>query len=144
MLGIIGKLFGSKKSEYFLEFEDVKDNPVVEKVTEVAEKVAEAPEKVAEAVQKLVDEAPEKAAKIGKSKPPKTNPPEAELAKSTVPVPQPEPPKEKEIPPINSIQPTPEGMTFSTSYLMPKPTASRRRPGPSLNMFKDMARQVGR
>jgi outer membrane biosynthesis protein TonB len=32
--------------------------------------------------------------------------------------------------------------TFATDYLMPTPTRSRRRPGPSLNMFKDMARQA--
>ena len=33
-------------------------------------------------------------------------------------------------------------MTFATQYLMPTPTNSRRRPGPSLDMFKDMARQA--
>lgn len=32
--------------------------------------------------------------------------------------------------------------TFAPEYLMPTPSPSRRRPGPSYNMFKDMARQV--
>ena len=32
--------------------------------------------------------------------------------------------------------------TFAPNYLMPVPTKSRRRPGPSLKMFQDMARQV--
>lgn len=32
--------------------------------------------------------------------------------------------------------------TFAGQYLMPIPNNSRRKPGPSLNMFKDMARQV--
>jgi hypothetical protein len=32
--------------------------------------------------------------------------------------------------------------TFATDNLMPLPNRSRRRPGPSLNMFKDMARQA--
>jgi len=32
--------------------------------------------------------------------------------------------------------------TFAGQYLMPTPSKSRRKPGPSLNMFKDMARQV--
>ncbi|MDJ0725270.1 MAG: hypothetical protein QNJ38_09180 [Prochloraceae cyanobacterium] len=32
--------------------------------------------------------------------------------------------------------------SFAGQYLMPTPSKSRRKPGPSLNMFKDMARQV--
>lgn len=32
--------------------------------------------------------------------------------------------------------------TFSTDYLLPTPSKSRRRPGPSLNKFKEMARQT--
>ncbi len=172
MANIINKIFGSKKSEYLLEFDDIKDNKVVEKVTEavteVAEKVAEVPGKVAEVPGKVLEaadkvtetsereaktvketEVPKKEAKAAKSKAkkskqPKANPPEPNLTESTQQKPQPQPKKEKELPPINSIQPTPKEMTFSPNYLMPKPTGSRRRPGPSLKMFKDMARQVGR
>lgn len=33
-------------------------------------------------------------------------------------------------------------LTFAPNYLLPKPTNSRRRPGPSMDMFRDMARQV--
>ena len=32
--------------------------------------------------------------------------------------------------------------TFAPNYLMPTPTNSRRRPGPNMEMFRDMARQV--
>ncbi len=32
--------------------------------------------------------------------------------------------------------------TFATDYLMPSPTQSRRRPGPSLDTFRSMARQA--
>ena len=32
--------------------------------------------------------------------------------------------------------------TFATDNLLPTPSTSRRRPGPSLNKFKDMARQA--
>ena len=32
--------------------------------------------------------------------------------------------------------------TFAPNYLMPTPTNSRRRPGPNMDMFRDMARQV--
>lgn len=34
--------------------------------------------------------------------------------------------------------------TFSTDNLLPTPSKSRRRPGPSLNKFKEMARQTKR
>jgi hypothetical protein len=33
-------------------------------------------------------------------------------------------------------------LTFAPNYLLPKSTNSRRRPGPSMNTFLDMARQV--
>ncbi|MGB3401587.1 MAG: hypothetical protein WBA77_02740 [Microcoleaceae cyanobacterium] len=176
MANIINKIFGSKKSEYFLEFDDIKDNKVVEKITETVSDVAE---KVTETAKKVADEAPDKAAKATgkvldaadkvtetsgreaknvdetniakkeanaakaktkKSDQPKTNPPEPDLTESTIEKPAPQ----KELPPLNSIQKTPEGMTFSTDYLLPKSNGSRRRPGPSLKMFKDMARDVGR
>ncbi|HEY9834458.1 MAG TPA: hypothetical protein V6D26_28165 [Stenomitos sp.] len=32
--------------------------------------------------------------------------------------------------------------TFAPNYLMPTPSSSRRRPGPNMEMFRDMARQV--
>lgn len=35
-----------------------------------------------------------------------------------------------------------EASTFAPNYLMPTPTNSRRRPGPNMDMFRDMARQV--
>lgn len=44
--------------------------------------------------------------------------------------------------PISSATPSqPAVKNFATDHLMPMPT-SRRRPGPSLNPFKDMAKQV--
>jgi hypothetical protein len=35
-----------------------------------------------------------------------------------------------------------EELTFAPKYLVPTATSSRRRPGPSMDMFRDMARQV--
>lgn len=35
-----------------------------------------------------------------------------------------------------------EKVTFAPNYLLPTASNSRRRPGPSMNMFRDMARQV--
>ncbi len=39
------------------------------------------------------------------------------------------------------VEATPD-TSFAGNYLMPTPSNSRRKPGPSLNMFKDLARQV--
>ncbi|MGB7441714.1 MAG: hypothetical protein WA919_11645 [Coleofasciculaceae cyanobacterium] len=39
------------------------------------------------------------------------------------------------------VEPQP-GMTFAPNYLLTTSSKPRRRPGPSLDMFKDMARQV--
>lgn len=36
----------------------------------------------------------------------------------------------------------PKIVLFAPDNLMPKPTKTRRRPGPSLEMFKDMAKEV--
>jgi hypothetical protein len=45
----------------------------------------------------------------------------------------------------NYPKPPQEGTqgTFSPDYLLPKPSNTRRRPGPSLNPFLNMARQIG-
>jgi hypothetical protein len=45
----------------------------------------------------------------------------------------------------NYPKPAQEGTqgTFSPDYLLPKSSNSRRRPGPSLNPFLNMARQIG-
>ncbi|MGF1494402.1 MAG: hypothetical protein ACFBSC_18555 [Microcoleaceae cyanobacterium] len=57
--------------------------------------------------------------------------------------PAPAPKPLEQLPSLNPVQPTPAGMTFA-DYMVPKSTTSRRRPGPSLDRFKNMARQVGR
>ena len=44
-------------------------------------------------------------------------------------------------PKIEASKPEPATVNFATEYLIPKNTP-RRRPGPSLDMFKDMAKQV--
>ncbi|HEY9636283.1 MAG TPA: hypothetical protein V6D14_22955 [Coleofasciculaceae cyanobacterium] len=51
---------------------------------------------------------------------------------------QPNPPA----PALNGkVEPKTEG-TFAPNYLLPRASNSRRRPGPSMDMFRDMARQV--
>ena len=51
---------------------------------------------------------------------------------------QPNPPA-----PVNNGKVEPQSeLTFAPNYLLPTASNSRRRPGPSLDMFRDMARQV--
>ncbi|WP_413166905.1 hypothetical protein ACL6C3_09405 [Capilliphycus salinus ALCB114379] len=145
---MIGKIFGfNKKSDYFLELDDAKATDSTQNQT--------APEKSqpAPVEPKAKQEQPKPAAKTSKKTTTKAKakaaPTEAkqeakEQAKTTVeaismPVQPKEPPSFN-----NGLESTPAGMTFSTDYLMKQPSSGRRRPGPSLNMFKDMARQVGR
>lgn len=138
MLGI-GKLFGlNKKSDYYLELDEAKGNgsapPKAEPKPEApkAEKV-----KAPEASKVEAPKAEKKTKKTAKKAPQAEKAPAAPAAVPSQPAPEP--------PPLNQgLSPTPAGMTFATDYLLPKATPSRRRPGPSMNMFKDMARQVSR
>ncbi len=142
---MIGKILGSKKTKYVLEFDQAQgdkapEQPAPEKKAEVApEKTAEPAAKTAEVVTEAAQPA---ATEAPKSKPAKAKPEAKKPVEVAASAPKPEP--TKDLAPLNSIQPTPKDLTFAPNYLMPKPTASRRRPGPSLNMFMDMARQVGR
>lgn len=121
MLGI-GKIFGSKKSEYFLEFGDAKGTETAK--TEAKPASAPAPKDIPQAA-------------VAKPEAPKPTTVKAQ------PEVKPEPPKE--IVPINNgVVKTPPGMTFAPDYLMPQPTGSRRRPGQNMTMFKEMARQMKR
>ncbi|WNZ21442.1 hypothetical protein HJG54_00230 [Leptolyngbya sp. NK1-12] len=149
-----------KKSEYFLEAPPADNGAapaakVANKVAEVAgavtDKVAEVADKVADQVTDKVaavadapakpeltsngaapvNEAKSKAKKFKKTKTADSTASEAKVAEPAPvakpvakPAPQPEPVK-----------------NFATDYLMPSATP-RRRPGPSLNMFRDMAKDV--
>ncbi len=137
---MIGKVFGfGKKSDYFLELDEAQGTgsaapakPVatqtapVEAAVEAPAKKEEQPKKAQKKVSKKAQPAPKEA---------------KEQAKATIEAISVSTPKE---PPSlnNGLQTTPAGMTFAPDYLMSKPTSSRRRPGPSMNMFKDIARQV--
>jgi hypothetical protein len=52
---------------------------------------------------------------------------------------QPKPPA----PAISNGKAEPQGeLTFAPNFLLPTPTTSRRRPGPSMDMYREIARQV--
>jgi hypothetical protein len=132
IFSFFGGLLGFKKSEYFMDLgnSDVKDSPKVEPT------LAKNPEVVAVAQAMAIASSP----KSEKSESPKKA--KAEIAKKSK--------KEKE--PVNVAIPTATNgkvatstepvLTFAPNNLMPIPTASRRTPGPSMNGFRDMARQV--
>lgn len=132
----------TKKSKgYYLELDD-SGNIKTEAKAAVA--LAEPP--------KAEKPEPAKAAKVEKPEPAKAEPAKAKVAtakapKVTVPAEngkevkieaQPNPPA----PEINGKVAAANEGTFAPKYLLPTPSKSRRRPGPSMDAFRDMARQV--
>ncbi len=132
IFGFLGGLLGLKKSEYFLDLgnSETKESPKVELTA------AKKPEPVlaVPAVAKADSPKSEKSESPNKAK--------AETSKKSK--------KEKEPVKVaaaavtngkvsSSTEPT---LTFAPNNLMPTPNASRRTPGPSMNGFRDMARQV--
>ncbi len=134
IFSFFGGLLGFKKSEYFMDLgnSDVKDSPKVEPA------LAKNPEVVAVAVAPAMAIA--NSPKSENSESPKKA--KAETAKKSK--------KEKEAPKVATPAATNGNvaissepvLTFAPNNLMPIPTASRRTPGPSMNGFRDMARQV--
>jgi hypothetical protein len=136
IFSFFGGLLGFKKSEYFMDLgtSDVKDSPKVEPTIAAAKK----PEVVAVAAAPAMANAT--SPKSEKSEAPKKA--KAEKAKKSQ--------KEKEVAKVatpaetngKASIPSEPILTFAPNNLMPIPTPSRRSPGPSMNGFRDMARQV--
>jgi hypothetical protein len=131
----------TKKSKgYFLELDDTGS---VKSATETKK-----PEPV-----KAQTEAPDKAAEPAKSAVATIERPKAEPAKPiengkvkakaqpVAPVTAPAAPATPAATQNGKVEPE-STQTFAPNYLMPKTSNSRRRPGPSMDMFRDMARQV--
>jgi hypothetical protein len=139
---MIGKLFGKKSGGFYLQIDETE---LAAESTPAAAPVEVKPEPVAVAAPVAVATetvAAEPKAKASKSKKKKTTTASAIV---TTPV---EPPAEVPIwvAAINnsaSKNAQKEEVSFATSNLFPLPT-SRRRPGPSMNGFLDMARQARR
>jgi hypothetical protein len=144
MIQKIQKLFVGKKKEYFLEVDDAKGSKSPEpsakspkKATEPA-KVEDQPkvETETEAKGKAKDKGGKKAEKPAKNRQKSAN---KEASKSQ------KAPEADPTPVAVSTQSNgkaePKSVEFATKYLI-VPTGSRRRPGPSLNTFKTMAREV--
>ncbi|MGB3514290.1 MAG: hypothetical protein WBA93_34785 [Microcoleaceae cyanobacterium] len=127
VFGILGNLLG-KKSDYLLEFDDAKgtDAPKQEPAkTEGAPKAAKTEAKPATETAKAAKAAKKsQRAKLEEPAPPK--------------VAAPQPPVTN----VNISQKPEEVVLFAPNFLMPKPTAKRRRPGPSMSMFRSMAQDM--
>lgn len=118
---VLKNLFG-KKSEYFLEFEEAKGTGSATTAP------AEPPAPVAPAVAET-PATPVKSKKAEKTSAPKAAAPKAKKSESA-PAPAAAP-----------AQPAAPVGGFATEYLMPGPTP-RRRPGPNMKTFLDMASQM--
>lgn len=128
IFGFLGGLLGFKKSEYFL---DLGESSAI--APAMVAPVAIAPEKV-EPVKSQKSE-PAKKAKVEKKS-------KKEKEPVAIPANTAEPAKVPAA--TNGKVPTQAepNRTFAPNNLMPTPTGTRRTPGPSMNNFREMARQV--
>lgn len=135
---VLKNLFG-KKSEYFLEFEEAKGtgSATTAPKTEPAAP-AETPAPVAPAVAET-PATPVKSKKAEKASAPKAAAPKAPAPKAKKSESAPAPAKPAPAP--APAQPAAPVGGFATEYLMPSPTP-RRRPGPNMKTFLDMASQM--
>jgi hypothetical protein len=135
------KAKAKKSNGYYLELDETGNTKLevtalkseaVKAVVAVAEKKPEPIAVVASADSpaKVEAAAPEKKLKTAKAKAPA----EAENGKVKV--------EAQANPPAETNGKASEQVTFAPNYLMPTTSSSRRRPGPNMNTFLDMARQA--
>jgi outer membrane biosynthesis protein TonB len=124
---VIGKLFGNKKQAYFLELDEASSQSAPESTPTAAPVPAAAP---------VATEAP-KAVQVKEPKVAKVKEPQAAKVKAT----EPQAPAPKVEAPAPA--PVPTVKNFSTDYMIGN-TMTRRRPGPSLATFMDMAKDMRR
>ncbi|MDY6786194.1 MAG: hypothetical protein SW833_27215 [Cyanobacteriota bacterium] len=176
MVGLIKKVLGGAKSDFFLELDESQESQTETEVKKVDSKPVENPPLEKAVMKKAPEPARQPAEVEGPEAQPKTPSPQAKTSKKAegpeaqpkTPSPQAKTSKKKSAQPkaappaTNSGSPSTEELiaaavdgktatssskatddkTFAPNYLMPVPTRSRRRPGPSLKMFQEMARQV--
>ncbi|MEG5018076.1 MULTISPECIES: hypothetical protein [unclassified Microcoleus] len=139
IFGFFGRLLGLKKSEYFLDLGESGGKEPAKVAPAKAEPVAIAPAKV----EPVKSEKSEKSEPAKKAKVEKKSKKDKEPVAS-VPANTPEPAKVPAVAATNGKVPSQAepNRTFAPNNLMPTPTGSRRSPGPSMNNFREMARQV--
>jgi len=153
IFGFFAGLLGLKKSEYFMDLgESSAKEPA--KVAPAKEPAKVAPAKVEAAVAKVGDAVAAVPAKVeavmsGKSEPAKKDKVEKKSKKkekepvASVPAKTSEPAQVPAAVTNGKVPSQAEPIrTFAPNNLMPIPTTTRRSPGPSMNNFREMARQV--
>ena len=116
---MLKNLFGGKKSDFYLELKETDGEQKATATTAAAAPVVEAAAPVAEKKTKKTSVKKEKQVK------------ETPAAPVSAPAPV----------AATNGKVEPQEVEFATKYLI-TPSMSRRRPGPSLNGFKDMARKA--
>lgn len=139
IFSFFGRLFGFKKSEYFMDLggSEAKESPKIQPAASKPEPVVAAPAAKAEAPKSENAEAPKK----GKAETAKKSKTEKEPVVS-VPAKTQEPVKVAAATNGKVSSSSEPIKTFAPNNLMPIPNSSRRTPGPNMNSFREMARQV--
>ena len=129
MIGPLKNLFGGKKETFFLEFDEAEGTSTAPETPAASAPVAEAPQPTEQTATKAEAKKPAKKKSIKKKAAAKAQAPAAAapVAATTAPAAPPKP-----------------AVLFAPDNLAPQPSGNRRRPGPSLNSFKDMAKTMGR
>jgi hypothetical protein len=143
IFGFLGGLLGLKKSEYFLDLGESSGNtPAMVMPAKVESATAKKAESVAIAPAKVEPVKSEKSEPAKKAKVEKKSKKEKESV--AIPANTAEPANVAVAAETNGKVPTQSepDRTFAPNNLMPIPTGTRRTPGPSMNGFRDMARQV--
>lgn len=153
IFGFLGGLLGLGKTEYFREFEEATESATATLPASQPAKItaapAPAPAKPAAKAEPTVQPVAAKPAKA------EAAPAAPAAAKAEPPAPKPkvqvakiENGKVEQLSesapaavPVGVVEPSAEE-TFAPKYLVGMSTNGRRRPGPSLNYFRDMAKQV--
>jgi hypothetical protein len=164
---MLKKMFSSK-GKYYLELDEIKDSQPVKNIAKTAKKTAKTAQKQVETikdsqpVKEALETAKDKLESITttEEKPAKSKKSSKKTSKVATESQQPKQPASTKNSGASSFeqpfwvaamyknngssQGTTAGSekTFAPDHLMPTVTTSRRRPGPSLNMFKDMANKA--
>lgn len=136
IFGFFAGLLGLKKSEYFMDLSESGAKEPAKVAPAKAEPVAVAAPAKAEAAKSEKSE-PAKKAKVEKKSKQEKEPVASAAAKTSEPPKVPAAATNGKV--SSQAQPV---LTFAPNNLMPTPTGNRRSPGPSMNNFREMARQV--
>jgi len=154
----LGGLFGGKKSQgntsdapkpkkskgYYLQLDEAETSNTpkeVKKPEPVKAALATAQPPKAEADEAKKPEPTKASVATAESSKPTKEVPTGENGKVTVEA-QPNPPAPANLVASNGKVDSQAELTFAPKYLAPTASRGRRRPGPSMDMFRDMARQV--